>query len=289
MAEFFNTFGENVMKLLTSVHWYDVLDIITITLIIYYCIKLFRQTRAIHLVRGIVLISLIYLLVSALNMSTSKFVFSKLFDDIVIVLVLLFQPEIRHAIESFGRGDFKKFTLFSKNSELTKEQLRASASAIAKAASNMSDTKTGALIVIEGKSPLGEIIATGSPVDAQISIPVIENIFYPKAPLHDGAMIIRNNRINSAGCILPLTQTQIGRELGTRHRAAVGMSEHSDALVIVVSEETGRISVAKDSVLSRNVSQGELLEKLMQFLITDDSDKKSAKKNRRRKEADDER
>ena len=289
MAEFFNTFGENVMKLLTSVHWYDVLDIITITLIIYYCIKLFRQTRAIHLVRGIVLISLIYLLVSALNMSTSKFVFSKLFDDIVIVLVLLFQPEIRHAIESFGRGDFKKFTLFSKNSELTKEQLRASASAIAKAASNMSDTKTGALIVIEGKSPLGEIIATGSPVDAQISIPVIENIFYPKAPLHDGAMIIRNNRINSAGCILPLTQTQIGRELGTRHRAAVGMSEHSDALVIVVSEETGRISVAKDSVLSRNVSQGELLEKLMQFLITDDSDKKSTKKNRRRKEADDER
>ena len=289
MAEFFNTFGENVMKLLTSVHWYDVLDIITITLIIYYCIKLFRQTRAIHLVRGIVLISLIYLLVSALNMSTSKFVFSKLFDDIVIVLVLLFQPEIRHAIESFGRGDFKKFTLFSKNSELTKEQLRASASAIAKAASNMSDTKTGALIVIEGKSPLGEIIATGSPVDAQISIPVIENIFYPKAPLHDGAMIIRNNRINSAGCILPLTQTQIGRELGTRHRAAVGMSEHSDALVIVVSEETGRISVAKDSVLTRNVSQGELLEKLMQFLITDDSDKKSTKKNRRRKEADDER
>ena len=289
MAEFFNTFGENVMKLLTSVHWYDVLDIITITLIIYYCIKLFRQTRAIHLVRGIVLISLIYLLVSALNMSTSKFVFSKLFDDIVIVLVLLFQPEIRHAIESFGRGDFKKFTIFSKNSELTKEQLRASASAIAKAASNMSDTKTGALIVIEGKSPLGEIIATGSPVDAQISIPVIENIFYPKAPLHDGAMIIRNNRINSAGCILPLTQTQIGRELGTRHRAAVGMSEHSDALVIVVSEETGQISLAKDSVLTRNVSQGELLEKLMQFLITDDSDKKSAKKNRRRKEADDER
>ena len=136
MAEFFNTFGENAMKLLTSVRWYDVLDIITITLIIYYCIKLFRQTRAIHLVRGIVLISLIYLLVSALNMSTSKFVFSKLFDDIVIVLVLLFQPEIRHAIESFGRGDFKKFTFFSKNSELTNEQLRVSASAIAKAASN---------------------------------------------------------------------------------------------------------------------------------------------------------
>lgn len=289
MAEFFNTFGENAMKLISSVRWYDVLDIIIITLIIYYCIKLFRQTRAIHLVRGIVLISIIYLLVSALNMSTSKFVFSKLFDDIVIVLVLLFQPEIRHAIESFGRGDFKKFTIFSKNSELTKEQLRTSASAIAKAVSNMSDSNTGALIVIEGKSPLGEIIATGSPVDAQISIPVIENIFYPKAPLHDGAMIIKDNRINSAGCILPLTQTQIGRELGTRHRAAVGMSEHSDALVIVVSEETGHISIAKDSVLTRNVSQGELLERLMQFLITDDGDKKSVKKNRRRKDTDEER
>ena len=286
MTEFFNSFGENALKLITSLQWYDVLDILTITLIIYYFIKLFRQTRAIHLVRGIVFIALIYLLVSALNMSTSKFIFSKLFDDIVIVLILLFQPEIRHAIESFGRGDFKKFTLFSKNSELTKEQLRASASCIAKAASNMSDSKTGALIVIEGKSPLGEIIATGSTVDAQISVPVIENIFYPKAPLHDGAMIIRNNRINAAGCILPLTQTQIGRELGTRHRAAVGMSEHSDALIIVVSEETGKISVAKDSVLTRNVSHGELLEKLMQFLISDDPDKKSSKKNRRRKDAD---
>lgn len=288
MTEFFNSFGENMMKLITSVRWYDILDILTITLIIYYCIKLFRQTRAIHLVRGIVFISVIYLLVSALNMSTSKFVFSRLFDDIVIVLVLLFQPEIRHAIESFGRGDFRKFTIFSKNSELSKEQLRASASAIAKAASNMSDSKTGALIVIEGKSPLGEIIATGSPVDAQISVPVIENIFYPKAPLHDGAMIIKNNRIDAAGCILPLTQTQIGRELGTRHRAAVGMSEHSDALVIVVSEETGHISIAKDSVLKRNVSQGELLEKLMQFMITDESDFRSAAKNRRRKDIDEE-
>ena len=288
MTEFFNSFGVNAVKLITSLQWYDVLDILTITLIIYYCIKLFRQTRAIHLVRGIVLIALTYLLVSALNMSTSRFVFSKLFDDIVIVLVLLFQPEIRHAIESFGRGDFKKFTLFSKNSELTKEQLRAGASCIAKAASNMSESKTGALIVIEGKSPLGEIIATGSTVDAQISVPVIENIFYPKAPLHDGAMIIRNNRVHAAGCILPLTQTQIGREPGTRHRAAVGMSEHSDALIIVVSEETGYISIAKDAVLTRNISNGELLEKLMQFLITDDTEKKSSKKNRRRKDADEE-
>lgn len=288
MTEFINSFGENAMKLITSLQWYDILDILTITLMIYYCIKLFRQTRAIHLVRGIVLITLIYLLVSALNMSTSRFVFSRLFDDIVIVLILLFQPEIRHVIESFGRGDFKKFTLFSKNSELTKEQLRAGASCIAKAASNMSESKTGALIVIEGKSPLGEIIATGSPVDAQISVPVIENIFYPKAPLHDGAMIIRDNRINAAGCILPLTQAQIGRDLGTRHRAAVGMSEHSDALIVVVSEETGQISVAKDSVLTRNISNGELLEKLMQFLITDDSDKKNNKKNRRRKDADEE-
>lgn len=288
MTEFFNSFGENAIKLITSLQWYDILDILTITLIIYYCIKLFRETRAIHLVRGIVLIAFIYLLVSALNMSTSKFVFSRLFDDIVIVLVLLFQPEIRHAIESFGRGDFRKFTLFSKNSELSKEQLRAGASCIAKAASNMSESKTGALIVIEGKSPLGEIIATGSVVDAQISVPVIENIFYPKAPLHDGAMIIRNNRVHAAGCILPLTQTQIGRELGTRHRAAVGMSEHSDALIIVVSEETGHISIAKDSVLTRNVTNGELLEKLMQFLITDDTEKKSSKKNRRRKDADEE-
>ena len=283
MAEFIGILKDGIMKLISSVQWYDILDIIVVALVLYYCIKLFRQTRAIHLVRGFVLLGLIYLLVSALNMSTSSFLFSRLFSDIVLLVVLLFQPEFRHAIESFGRGDFKKFTLFSRDSSILREELQAGISGIVKAATNMSDSKTGALIVVEGKSPLGEIIATGSEIDAKISVPIIENIFFPKSPLHDGAMIIRNNRVCAAGCILPLTQNEISRELGTRHRAGVGISEHSDALVIIVSEETGSISAAKDGVLFRNITSGELYEKLNAFLISDEDEKAGSVKSHRRK------
>ncbi len=283
MNAFFDAVKENAVKLISSLRWNDFLDIFAVALVLYYCIKLFRQTRATHLVKGFIFLGVGYLIVSALNMSTSSFLFSRLFNDIVIVIILLFQPEFRHAIESFGRGDFKKFTFFSRGSSIEREEKRAAVSAIVKAASNMSESKTGALIVFEGKSPLGEIISTGSEIDAKISVPIIENIFYPKSPLHDGAMIIRDNRICAAACILPLTQNALSRELGTRHRAAVGMSEASDALVLVVSEETGAISVAQGGVLKRKLTNGELLEILSQFVIGTDEDKPSKKKSRRRK------
>ncbi len=283
MNAFFDAVKENAVKLISSLRWNDFLDIFAVALLLYYCIKLFRQTRATHLVKGFIFLGVGYLIVSALNMSTTSFLFSRLFNDIVIVIILLFQPEFRHAIESFGRGDFKKFTFFSRGSSIEREEKRAAVSAIVKAASNMSESKTGALIVFEGKSPLGEIISTGSEIDAKISVPIIENIFYPKSPLHDGAMIIRDNRICAAGCILPLTQNALSRELGTRHRAAVGMSEASDALVLVVSEETGDISVACAGSLRRKLTNGELLELLSDFLIGDDDEKPSKKKSKRRK------
>ena len=270
MTAFFRFIGENIMKLVSTIHWYDVLDIVVVALVLYYCIKLFTRTRAIHLVRGFVFLGLIYFIVTALNMSTSSFLFSRLFSDIVLVIVLLFQPEFRHAIESFGRGDFAKFTLFSSYSSLMREETQQSISALVKAAMTMSESKIGALIVLEGKSPLGEIIATGSEIDAKISEPMVENIFYPKSPLHDGAMVIRNNRITAAGCILPLTQNELSRELGTRHRAAVGMSEASDALIVVVSEETGAVSVAQGGKLQRGLTSGELLELLNTFLLADE-------------------
>ena len=149
-------------------------------------------------------------------MSASSFIFSQLFRNIVIVMILLFQPEIRHAIESIGRGDLRRFNIFSsRNRDYNDDEIRAAASNIAKAAGNMSDKKIGALIVIEGKTLLGEIISTGSEVDSNVTAPVIENIFFPKAPLHDGAMVIRDNRIHSAGGILPLTQNEVSFELGT--------------------------------------------------------------------------
>ena len=147
----------------------------------------------------------------------------------------------------------------------------------------MSDTKTGALIVIEGKTLLGEIISTGSEIDSTITVPMIENIFFPKAPLHDGAMVIRDNRIHSAGCILPLTQNDVSFELGTRHRAAIGMSEHSDALIVVVSEETGAISVAHNGTLERGITSGELYEIISAFLVSDEGEKSKVFRIRRRK------
>lgn len=269
MTAFFHNLTDNLAKLLASVRWNDILDILLIAFVLYYCIKMFRQTRAMHLIKGLVFLTIVYLVVSALGLSTSTYLFSRLFSDIVIVLILLFQPEIRHAIESFGRGNFKKLSFLSRGSDSMSESVQSGVLSITKACVNMSEKKVGALIILEGRSPLGEIIATGSKVDAAISVPVIENIFYPKAPLHDGAMIIRNNRIDSAGCILPLTEGQLSRELGTRHRAAVGLSEHYDALAIVVSEETGAISVAYDGTLSRNLTQGQLLDRLNDFLTSD--------------------
>lgn len=284
MADFFSGIFDGVMKLILSIQWYDIVDIALVALAIYYCIKLVRQTRAFHLVKGIVLMGVVYMLVSTLNMSASSYLFSHIFSDIVIVMILLFQPEIRHAIESFGRGDFRKISFFQgRNSDLTGDEMRTCASNIAKAAANMSDKKIGALIVIEGKTLLGEIISTGSPVDSGVTPAVIENIFFPKAPLHDGAMIIRDGRIHSAGCILPLTQAEISKELGTRHRAAMGMSEHSDALVVVVSEETGSISVAMGGRLTRNLTLGELLEKLSDFLVPEETDKQRTLSFKRRK------
>ena len=284
MAEILKNMGDAVIKLVLDIKWYDLIDIALVALVLYYCIKLVRQTRAFNLVKGIVFMGVVYFIVSTLNMSTSSYLFSHLFGDIVIVMILLFQPEIRQAIESFGRGDFRKVSLFTlRNSNYAQEELRTSASNIAKAAANMSEKKIGALIVIEGGTMLGEVLSTGTAVDSAVSSAVIENIFFPKAPLHDGAMVIRDNRIHSAGCILPLTQNEISKELGTRHRAAIGVTEHSDALVVIVSEETGAISLANGGTLVRDLTLGELLEELTEYMVPEETKSGTFKLTRRKK------
>ena len=188
-------------------------------------------------------------------------------SNLLLVLVVIFSPEIRHALESVGRSSVSKIGLFSiKNSEaiLNQDKANKMIDAVSRACSDMSDEKIGALIVIEKETLLGQIIETGTTVDAEITPEILGNIFFPKAPLHDGAAIIRNYRICAAGCILPLTKnnSDVSSALGTRHRAAIGMSEQSDALVIVVSEETGSISVAEKGRLKRDISGGDLRELL---------------------------
>lgn len=270
VKEFFDV----IMRLVLSLQWYDIADIIFVALLLYYGIKMLRQTRAFNLIKGVIFVGIIYLVVSTFNMSATTFLFNKLFSNIFFVMIILFQPEIRHAVESFGRGDLRKISIFTvRGSDEYNEEMKKSAANIAKSAMNMSEKKIGALMVVEGKTPLGEILSTGTEVDSAVTAPVIENIFFPKAPLHDGAVVIRDNRIHSAGCILPLTQNEVSLELGTRHRAALGMSENSDALVVVVSEETGAISVAHRGVLERDIKLGELTELLTDYLVTEEPEK----------------
>lgn len=284
MGSFFENLFGRIWSLVGMIEWYDIIDIALVAFILYYCIKLMRQTRAFHLVKGILFMAVVFFVVSALNMSTASFLFSRVFADIVIVILLLFQPEIRKVVESLGRGDVKRYLNFIfRSKEGVNDEIQASVTNISKAVANMSDKKVGALIVVEGSVLLEDIVATGARVDSSVSNPVIENIFFPKAPLHDGAMIIRDNRICSAGCILPLTQSELSIELGTRHRAAVGISEQSDAMVIVVSEETGKISVAQSGELIRNISLGELIASLNDFLVTDDESAKNRIIRRRKK------
>lgn len=284
MGSFFENLIGRIWSFVGSIEWYDIIDIALVAFILYYCIKLIRQTRAFHLVKGILFMAVVFFVVSALNMSTASFLFSRIFADIVIVLLLLFQPEIRKVIESLGRGDVKRYLNFIfRSKEEAHDELQASVTNISKAVANMSDKKVGALIVVEGSVLLEDVVSTGAMVDSSVSTPVIENIFFPKAPLHDGAMIIRDNRIYSAGCILPLTQSELSLELGTRHRAAVGISEQSDAMVIVVSEETGKISVAQGGELVRGLSLGELIAGLTDFLMTDDDEAGKNRNKRRRK------
>lgn len=283
MIEILKNMGDAVLNLIFDIKWYDLIDIALVALVLYYCIKLVRQTRAFNLVKGIVFLGVAYFVVSTLNMSASSYLFSHLFGDIVIVMILLFQPEIRQAIEGFGRGDLRKISRFSlRNSDYAADEYRTGASNIAKAAANMSEKKIGALIVIEGATLLGEVLSTGTIVDSAVSTSVIENIFFPKAPLHDGAMVIRDNRIHSAGCILPLTQNEISKELGTRHRAAIGISEQSDALVVIVSEETGDISLANGGTLIRRLTLGELLEALQEFMVPEETKNGTFKLKRRK-------
>lgn len=262
MQEFFSEVFKNIISLISAFTVFDFLDICLVALIVYYAIKFIRQTRAFQLVKGIVLLLVIYVAIRALNMQASTYFMSRIFDDVVLVVLVLFQPEIRHILESMGRRKFS----FSKDAGKS-EKVSETITTVSRACSELSDKKVGALIVLERDSILSEIINTGSRVDAVVSEEMIGNIFFPKAPLHDGAIVISDNRIVSAGCILPLTQSSLSSELGTRHRAAVGMSEQGDAVVVVVSEETGAISLASHGMLKRNISPGELRELLVNYFI----------------------
>ncbi len=242
----------------------DALDIVLVSFIIYSAVKLVRETRAGQLVKGIVVLLVVWGLSYLLKLVMMETLMMYLFQYALILLMIVFQPEIRSALERIGRsGAGKKGWLSGGVSDETLRLTRRAVNAVVDAASLMSKQKTGALIVFEMKTKLGDIIETGTVINAVPSAPIICNIFFNKAPLHDGAMILRDGMVYAAGCILPLTKSdRVAIELGTRHRAAIGISENSDAVVVVVSEETGQISVVVNGVITRNYTRETLRSEL---------------------------
>ncbi len=257
----------------------DTLDILFLTVLCYFVLKLLRDSRALTLVKGIIVFVVAYLLVNILNMEAASYLFKKVIDYIFIILAVIFAPELRKALERLGnaRGWASLRALFTKasndkNISTFNEQESTCINSVCKAAQLMSEKKVGALIVFEKDTPLGDIISTGTPFDSNVNSSIIDSIFYPGAPMHDGAAVIRNDRLVAAGCILPLTarNNDVAKELGTRHRAAIGMSEQSDAMILVVSEETGGLSIACNGTLQRDLTDGDVRDILLNYLIIKD-------------------
>ncbi len=247
----------------------DILDICFVAFIIYNGIKLIRETRAFQLVKGLLLLGAIYFVINALNMEASSYIFEFLFKNIFIILVIIFQQEIRHVFEKVGTSKFSSLSnLFWGSSSEKYKTVNEAIIEICKAVQRMSDSRTGCLIVMEKELLLGDVIETGKDIDAKVTHELIGNIFFPNSPLHDGAAIIREGRLCSAGCVLPLSKNdELSSDLGTRHRAALGMSEQSDAMVIVTSEETGTISLAVEGELLRGLTEAELREELIDYIL----------------------
>lgn len=239
----------------------DTIDILIVTVILYVAFKFLRDRRAGKLAAGVVLFFIMLLISDMAEMRALNFILTSLTQAGLLALLIIFQPELRSALEKMGNNSIKNIKgMFT--TAATKEMI-ASFKEMGKAVDELAESKTGALIVFERDIKLGDVIKSGTVVDADINAMLINNIFYNKAPLHDGAMVIRNRRLYAAGCFLPLSQNQdIIKELGTRHRAGIGISEVSDAIVIIVSEETGTVSVAMDGKLKRGVD-GVAIEKIL--------------------------
>ena len=251
---------------------FDIMDILLIAYIIYKAIGFLRESRAGQLVKGLLILFVMYLLADWWELASLQWMLSKIMDSAIIAAAVIFQPELRRILERVGRTNFSKGQFMDDGDSV----LSACIDSVSKAAGIMQEKKIGALIVFERKTQLGEIINTGTVIDAETSVSMINNVFFPKAPLHDGGAIIREGRIYAAGCILPLTQREdLSLQLGTRHRAAIGMTENSDAVVLVVSEETGTISIVVNGQITRNYSTVSAEAELRRLLLVNEETQKS--------------
>jgi diadenylate cyclase len=283
MLAFFNKF---FVETVTNIRIRDVIDILLLTFVLYFVYRLIRDSRAWKLLVGLGVLLLISIVSEAFDMRALSFIFNDFQSVGILAILILFQPELRTALEKVGGTPISGIKSISAESKDLAAR-NAEIDAICSAVSELSRDKVGALVVIERSTKLGDFVKSGVYVDAVISPYMLRNIFFNNAPLHDGAVIIRNSRICAAGCFLPLsTKADIDKDLGTRHRAAIGLTEISDALVIVVSEETGTVSLAIDGSLERNFNYN-TLKKALNFHLNPlgavDSAKSRVSKSRKKK------
>jgi len=254
-----------LQHLLRQLDWMALLDIGLVAVVIYYLLVLVQGTRATQLLKGLLILLAIMKAAQWLGMDTLQWILGQALFASALVVIILFQPELRAALDQLGRHHLEILG-FKRGSGANVEAAR-TVSAITKAAENMSLGRIGALIVIARETGLEDIVATGTPLNASLSEYLIQSVFFPGSPMHDGAAIIRNNRLAAAGCILPLSQNaDLPRTVGTRHRAALGLSETTDAIVIVVSEESGNISLAHDGTMNSILQPRLLADELLSLL-----------------------
>ena len=246
----------------------DILDILIVTFIIYKLLDFIRETRAEQLAKGLLVLVIITVLSKVLQLYTLHWILSGVMTVGLIAIVVIFQPELRRGLEYLGRSKLSNVL-----TEVDKDEAKHMVGQLVEAVDTMSSSRTGALIVIEREISLNDIAETGTVIDAAVSAQLIGNIFYEGAPLHDGALIIRGDRLYAAGCVLPLTQNKdLNKELGTRHRAGIGITENSDALVIIVSEETGIIATAQNGKLTRFLD-AKNIEKMLYSIYLEETKK----------------
>lgn len=240
------------------------IDILLVTFVIYKAIMIIRGTRAVQLIKGITVILAVWFLSGQLGLHTLRWIMSQAVIYGLLAIIIIFQPELRRALEQLGRGKF-----LSRSSSIDEQEVEKAIDEIVKAAIYMGKRRIGALIAIERETGMNDYIETGIAVNGKLTSELLINIFIPNTPLHDGAVIIKNHQIMAAGCYLPLSEDPfISKELGTRHRAALGISEVTDSITLAVSEETGNISVTKNGELYRNLEETALKDLLKQELVS---------------------
>lgn len=263
-------FWAHIQNVFSTIQFKDCVDILVVAYLIYSVLRFIKQTRAGNLLRGLVFLLVLIFLAKLMNLSAVGYLMNNVLQLSFITIIIVFQPELRSLLEKLGRINFSNVLPFSKSGNTERDRIENAIEHICECCGDLSNRKIGGLIVFENTTKLGDIAATGTYLHCDLSAQMLVTIFFPKTPLHDGAVLVEDFKIVSAGCLLPLSQRlEISKALGTRHRAAVGLSEISDALIVVVSEETGKISYAKNGEIHLGISTDELRKVLWDNFLSE--------------------